>query len=136
MEMKGGCLCGAVRITLSSPVALAEFCHCTTCRRATGAPVMAWAGVARHGVEIEGKTLQRFESTPAVERTFCGRCGTSLTIWDRNHPDHVYVAIAALKEAESCAPEVHIWRSERLSWIETSDSLPRYARFKRDGVTE
>ena len=97
---------------------------------------MAWAGVERDAVFVEGGTLRRFESSPTVERTFCGRCGTSLTIWDRGHADQLFIAIAILEEAESCVPEVHIWRSERLSWVDTVDGLPRYERFKRDGITE
>ena len=134
--MRGSCLCGAVRIAVSAPVDLAEICHCRSCRRATGAPVMAWAGVRKDGVEIEGAALKRFASSPSVERTFCSLCGTSLTLWDRGSPEHLYVAIAILEDADRCPPEVHIWRSERLSWLETSDELPRYLRFKRDGVVE
>ena len=134
--MKGSCLCGAVQITISVPVELAEFCHCKTCRRASGAPVMAWAGVRRDGVDIQGEALRRFQSSPMIERTFCGLCGTSLTIREQDSSDHLWVAIATFEEAESCVPEFHIWRSERLSWVDTIDKLPRYLRFKRDRLVE
>lgn len=136
MTMKGGCLCGAVRIAISTPLDYAEYCHCETCRGATGAPVMAWACVPSDAVEIAGETLRRFDSSPSVARTFCGRCGTSLTFRDRDHAENLYVAVAALEDAESAAPAFHIWRSERLSWIDAMDGLPRYLRFKRDGLLE
>ncbi len=136
MTMRGSCLCGEVEVAISAPVDLAEFCHCKTCRRASGAPVMAWAGVERDAVAITGGTLRRFESSPAVERTFCGRCGTTLTIWDRDDAAQMFVAIAILEEAEACAPEVHIWRSQRLSWVDVTDELPRFLKFKRDGIVE
>ncbi len=136
MAMKGSCLCGAVQITISDPVELAELCHCGTCRRASGAPMMAWAGVSADGVRIEGDTVSRFSSSPTVERTFCGRCGTSLSIQDRDYPEQLYVAIAALEDAGSCAPEFHIWRSERLPWLDEAGDLPRYLKFKRDGLLE
>ena len=136
MTMKGGCLCGAVRITISTPLEYAEYCHCRSCRRATGAPVMAWACVRRDGVEVEGEALRQFDSNATVQRGFCDRCGTSLTFWDRDFAEHLYVAAAALEDAESCAPEFHIWRSDRLSWIDAIDTLPRYLRFKRDGLVE
>jgi hypothetical protein len=131
--MKGSCLCGAVRITISAPVELVELCHCKTCRRASGAPVMAWAGVPTTGVEVAGESLARFQSSASVERTFCGRCGTSLTIWDRDYANEIFVAVAVLEEADACAPEFHIWGSDRLPWLNTVDALPRYAGFKRDG---
>ena len=134
--MQGDCLCGAVRITISKPLDYAEYCHCRSCRRATGAPVMAWACVRRDAVKVEGDALRQFESTPGVQRTFCGECGTSLTFWARESAETLYVAVAALEDAESCAPDFHIWRSDRLSWIDAMDGLPRYLRFKRDGLLE
>lgn len=136
MAKKGSCLCGGICISLSAEFELVEFCHCRTCRRATGAPVMAWAGVPTASVSIEGDSIGRFESSPGVERTFCNRCGTSLTISADTFPDQVYVAIAALDDAASIAPEVHIWRSERLPWLETADELPRYLQFKNDDLQE
>ena len=134
--MKGSCLCGAVRLAISAPLDYAEYCHCGTCRRATGAPLMAWACVRNDAVEIEGDALKRFASSPAVERGFCGQCGTALTFWDRDHPETLYIAVACLEEVEACAPTFHIWRSDRLSWIDDRENLPRYLRFKRDGLVE
>ena len=44
----GGCLCGAVRYELAAEGAFdAGYCHCSMCRRSTGAPVLAWALVRR-----------------------------------------------------------------------------------------
>ena len=134
--MKGSCLCGAIRISLSAPVKFTEICHCGSCRRAAGAPLMVWACVPRAGVEIEGEALRCFDSSPEVERTFCGNCGSSLTLWDRSEVDDLYIAVGILEDAEDCAPDFHIWRSERLSWLETTDALPRYLRFKRDSLLE
>ena len=51
-------------------------------------------------------------------------------------PDRLFVAVAALDDAISIPPEFHIWRSERLTWLDTVDELPRYLRFKRDGLLE
>ncbi len=136
MERKGSCLCGDVSISISAEFQLVEYCHCQTCQRATGAPLMAWAGAATDSVRIEGDRLSSFESSPGVERTFCSRCGTSLTIWAAAFPDVMYVSIAALDNAASIEPEVHIWRSHRLPWLDTVDDLPRYLQFKSDGLQE
>lgn len=97
---------------------------------------MAWACVRKDAVEVEGESLRHFDSSETVERSFCGRCGTSLTFRDREYAEKIYVAVAALEDAESCAPAFHIWRSDRLSWIDGMDSLPRYLQFKRDGLVE
>jgi hypothetical protein len=59
-----------------------------------------------------------------------------LTLTDERYSGEVYVALASFEDAESPLPEIHIWRSQRLSWLETTDDLPRYAQFKNDGVLE
>ena len=41
-----------------------------------------------------------------------------------------------MDEPERLPPAFHIWRSERLSWMETADALPRYVEFMGDGVRE
>jgi hypothetical protein len=136
MARTGGCLCGDIGIEISDAPRLVEFCHCESCRRSVGAPVMAWAGVAPEAFDLVRGTLRRYASSPGVERTFCGRCGTSMTQFAAVFPELIYVSLAALHDADSISPEIHIWRSERLPWFETADDLPRYLRFKADGVTE
>jgi hypothetical protein len=128
----GRCLCGDVRFAAKGTPALTEFCHCGTCRRATGAPLAAFAGFPVGRFRVTQGEPARFASSPEVIRTFCGRCGTSLTIFSERFPDDIYVAVAAFDDPETLAPEVHIWTSERLSWLETADVLPRHASFRAD----
>ena len=40
---EGGCLCGALRYRLDAAPLDIGYCHCSMCRRSTGAPVLAWA---------------------------------------------------------------------------------------------
>jgi hypothetical protein len=39
--LEGGCLCGAIRYRVSGKPANTMICHCRTCRRAAGSPVVA-----------------------------------------------------------------------------------------------
>ena len=96
----GHCRCGAVRFRVAAAPTLTEFCHCESCRRSAGAPLMAWAGIRRDAFAItEGEPVGH-ESTPGVVRTFCGRCGTSLTLADQRFAEEVYVAIAAFDDPD------------------------------------
>ena len=136
LDATGGCMCGAVRYRVSGETVLVEFCHCEDCRRATGAPVMAWAAFRHRAFDwIKGEPT-KFNSSPSVTRTFSGCCGTSLTISDERYADDIYVAPATFDESHTLAPEIHIWRSERLPWLETADRLPRYVRFEYEGILE
>lgn len=134
-RITGHCICGAIRFCVTGDPVLTEFCHCQSCRRASGAPLMAWAAYDRAVFEvIEGEPVD-YASSPGLTRTFCGRCGTSLTLTDERIAE-IYVAIAAFDDPEAVTPDIHIWRSHRLSWVETADDLPRYLRFKFQGELE
>lgn len=131
-EITGGCMCGAVRYHVSGAPVLMEYCLCGSCRRAAGAPLMAWAAYETGDFDCtEGKPAE-YVSSPGVVRTFCGTCGSSLTLTDTRF-DEIYVAMATFDEPGAAAPEFHIWRSERLPWLETADDWPRYLRFKYQG---
>ena len=132
----GGCHCGDVKFTASAQAVLVELCHCRSCRHCAGAPLMAWVAFPRDAFAITAGAAAVYESSPGLQRSFCGRCGTSLTLTDTRFPEEIYVSVASLKDAEAMAPEFHIWRSHRLSWLETADSLPRYQQFRADGLRE
>ena len=136
MPITGGCFCAAVRYEATGQSILVEFCHCRSCRHAAGAPLMAWAAFRRGEFALTAGNSTSYESSPGVVRSFCGRCGTSLTLTDDRFPEEIYVSVASLDNVELLSPEFHIWRSQRISWLETSDVLPRYLRFRADGIEE
>ena len=132
----GSCRCGDVRLQVTGQPVLVEYCHCRSCRHSAGAPLMAWAGFKRENVSLICGEPTEYESSFGITRTFCSRCGSSLTLADGRFPDEIYVSLASFDDAEAPIPEVHIWRSERLSWLETTDDQPRYVQFKSDGILE
>ena len=42
MEIKGGCLCGAVRYTAEADPTSATVCHCRDCQNLPAAPLPRW----------------------------------------------------------------------------------------------
>ncbi len=129
-------MCGAIRVKISEAPHWVEYCHCNSCRKAVGAPVMAWAGVALKHFEVIQGSPGRYVSSPGVERTFCRRCGTSMTQFSEEFPQEIFVSLSALDDPTAMAPEMHIWRSDRLPWFDTTDDLPRYRQFKSDGILD
>jgi hypothetical protein len=61
MEIKGGCLCGAVRYTADADPTSATVCHCKDCQKFTGSAFAVLVRVPRESVTIEG-TLKTFSS--------------------------------------------------------------------------
>lgn len=124
---EGGCLCGAVRYTAAGTPYDIVHCHCQRCRRSVGAPFVTWASFPAVGFVFTEAEPASYWSTAQVCRTFCERCGTSLTNRSQSRPDEVVVNAASLDEPERIAPEQHIWTSERVRWIELADGLPQKA---------
>lgn len=74
---EGRCLCGAVRITANSMSGSVGACHCDTCRRWSGGPMMA-VGCGQD-VRIEGEQyVSVFDSSTWADRGFCSKCGSHL----------------------------------------------------------
>ena len=61
MEIKGGCLCGAVRYTAEADPTSATVCHCRDCQKFTGSAFATLVRVAKEARTIEG-TLKTFNS--------------------------------------------------------------------------
>lgn len=71
------CLCGSVKITLSTFNPKFSVCHCDTCRTWAGGPLFSLQ-CGSH-VEFEGSDLiKRYDSSPWASRGFCANCGTHL----------------------------------------------------------
>ncbi|HEX8953868.1 MAG TPA: GFA family protein, partial [Polyangia bacterium] len=71
--LKGSCLCGGIRYEIAGPLGTVVNCHCSMCRKATGAAYRTRAAVpARAFRWTQGEELlARFESSPGNIRTFC-----------------------------------------------------------------
>ena len=74
----GGCLCGAVRFTISGPLRGIVLCHCSQCLRIHG-HIAGHTRVTAEGVSFaEDRGLAWYRSSAAAERGFCSECGASL----------------------------------------------------------
>jgi hypothetical protein len=120
----GGCLCGAICYRISD-VFDAGYCHCKTCREATGGAVVVWAHVPSEAFESTRGAPSRYAASEEGTRCFCGQCGSSL-YFKASDRGYVSVNIATLDAPESVRPAVHICTESRLSYLQIDDSLPRF----------
>jgi hypothetical protein len=130
----GGCMCGAVRYEASGEPISVIYCHCESCRKHSGAPVVALAGYKRDDVRFSEGTRAIYESSPGVERGFCARCGTTLT-WEGDGEELgplVEIHIGTSDDPSRLPPQLHVHHAERIPWFETADSLPRYREWEDD----
>lgn len=130
IDAEGGCLCGAVRYRVSGAVEESGYCHCRTCQRQSGAPVVAWFAVAPSAFQYVKGAPGVFRASDRAGREFCGNCGAYLVFREDDAALTVSVNTATLDEPMLAPPEFHIYCESRIGWFETADALPRHARGK------
>lgn len=124
--MTGRCLCGSIRYQVPDDAAAGtSLCHCEDCRRASGAPAVAWTFFPAGTLEWTYGQPKSILWEGRV-RSFCSDCGTPLTFFDPELPDQFEVSTCSLDRPEEHKPRDHNWESDRLPWFLTADDLPRY----------
>ena len=124
----GGCLCGAVRFSAAGPPLWVAHCHCASCRKATAAALATYAGYQRERVTFTKGTPASYQSSPGVNRRFCGRCGTPLSYESARWPGELHLFLCTFDEPAALSPQAHVFVEERLAWLHLDDGLPRYAK--------
>jgi len=131
--LTGGCFCGSVRYEAGGAPFHLTNCHCSICRRTTGAPFVAWFSVPRSQFRFVQGTPTRFRSTPKGTRTFCPQCGSQLTFEHDEAVDEVDVTTCTLDDPERLPPDDHTRTSSKLKWVKLADGLPEYREARSDG---
>ena len=126
---KGQCHCGAVRYEMTADTIHQALCHCSDCRRHSGAPMVAWGLVAKDQLRVEGETTE-YASSENGRRHFCRSCGTALFYTNEQvFPDQIDVQIATLDDPGAIQPSAQIQTAERISWMERAHELPQFERY-------
>lgn len=125
--LRGSCLCGAVTFTVADSFLYAAYCHCSRCRRRSGAAFKAFGGIAIDELRVvagEAELLRTEESAEGYN-AFCGRCYSPLfsAVAGRRR---VHVNLGALSDAPSKKPDHHIFVGSKAAWYEITDELPRF----------
>ena len=124
--IQGGCFCGAIRYEADSIPFHETNCHCSICRRTSGAPFVTWFSVPKSSFKFTSGTPTYFRSTTKGSRTFCPDCGTSLTYELDDFPNEIDVTTCSLDNPDLLPPKDHTQISSKLSWLTLGDGLPAY----------
>jgi hypothetical protein len=125
----GGCLCGAVRYSVTGALRPVVMCHCTQCRRMTG-HVMAATAARRADFRLlaEGE-LKWYAASKEARRGFCGRCGSTL-FWEGVERDDISIAAGSLDDSRGLRIACHIFVADKGDYYEIEPGTPQ----SRDGT--
>jgi hypothetical protein len=125
----GSCLCGGVRFEVTLPFRRASHCHCSRCRKHSGAFGLTQGRVPREGFRLlQGDELVRvYRPAGGMAKAFCSVCGSSL--FGGTWPDgpEVSIRLGVLDDDPGIRPQYHSHTASAAPW-ETlpDDGLPRY----------
>ena len=127
--LRGKCLCGKVKYVVQDEFAYALNCHCSNCRRATGAAFKPFGGIERHKLRIVqgGDKLLHFGGGPAHD-AHCKECGSLLYSVVRDGA-FVHVTLGTLVDSPSIRPSAHIFVGSKAPWFTITDDLPQHEEF-------
>ena len=128
--LQGGCHCGAVRYRVEGEPVYHAICHCTDCRRATGAPLVSWALFPNAQFQVTQGEARAYASSEHARRHYCGDCGTSLFYTNEAvFPDMTDIQSATLDTPDAIPLGIHVQTAERIGWMANAHELPQFERY-------
>lgn len=126
---KGSCLCGQVQYEIDSELGEFIYCHCRSCRKASGSAHGANSPVPRSAFRlVHGANLIReFESSPGKFRAFCSNCGSPIYARKTNDPETVRVRLGSLDTPFVKTPKAHAFVGDKAAWAPITDDVPQFA---------
>ncbi|KAH7158048.1 Mss4-like protein [Dactylonectria estremocensis] len=126
-SITGGCLCGAVRYTITFPQdhsfqTEATTCQCWQCRKNTGSLLARFHGIPLSALEYSSQdTLKTFRASPGIARGFCGECGSFLFWRDESRP-RIALAVGTFDKEALSQWGTLLTNAKRHLWCE--DEIP------------
>ncbi|MGI8428100.1 MAG: GFA family protein [Solirubrobacteraceae bacterium] len=130
LPLTGGCVCGAVRFAVDRPLGPAGWCHCTRCRRRTGAHASPQARAQPGSFRLsQGQDVVREWEPPTggFVKAFCSVCGSHLYSRNPAEAEHVAVRLGAFDADPGVRPSYHQRVETAAVWQPLpDDDLPRF----------
>jgi len=118
--LTGGCLCGAIRYTVSVPIKELRACHCRHCQKASGSGGSVHAVVPRANFDVTQGTPKRYADTADSGRTlyryFCGDCGSPIYSQRATVPETIALRAGTLDSSDDMKITANIWTRSARPW--------------------
>ncbi len=124
--MHAECFCGNVIIEIDGTPDWVSYCHCRSCRKATGAPVAAYASFKNNVLSTKSGALKFYESSPGTKWGSCSICNSPVTYQSSKYPNDTHFHLITIDAHESLRPHSHVHFEEKVSWIDIADDYPTY----------
>lgn len=124
--MQASCLCGSVKFAFTTFNGAIAHCHCSMCRKFTGAAYATFGTVNAEDIRWESgqDKITVYPSSDKAERGFCSGCGSSIFLRLRK-PDAPYeIALGILDSEPEQLVSANIFCANRPQWAQGAEALP------------
>jgi len=130
LPISGGCLCGAVRYTVTAEPLITRLCWCRVCQYLAAGNATVNVCFPSNALSVSGE-LHDYksvaESGNAMHRRFCPVCGTQLFSEAASRPHLIFVRAGTLDDSTIAQPAATIWTSSAPAWACINEQLPSFA---------
>lgn len=126
----GSCQCGGIKFEIEKVTALTH-CHCSVCRKTTGASFATFAHVRSERFKLRsGEELINpgYEWMPGHARSFCRRCGSPAPKFVEA-TGMVSVPAGLLDGDPGVRPSMHVFVSSKVAWVDLDDDLAKFDKW-------
>lgn len=120
------CFCESTTIEISGSPEWVAYCHCEDCRRATGAPVTAYASYGNEFLSYLSGALSYYESSPGTRWGSCSDCHSPMTYQSKKYPAETHLHLITIDMYDELSPNFHVHVKESVHWLTIADDWPRY----------
>lgn len=127
LPITGGCLCKAVRYSVSSAPVGARQCWCRDCQYFAAGSSTVNVIFAATDVTLTGEVktfVSKADSGNTMTRGFCPTCGTSVTSASSARPDLLILRAGTLDHTAVAMPSMNIWTSSAPHWAHLDPAVP------------
>lgn len=126
--MNGSCLCGGVKFSFKKFDSEIANCHCSMCRKFSGAAYGTFGTVNSENINWESgfELIKVFNSSQKAHRGFCSNCGSSIyyRLSIPNAPFEIALGLLETEPAE--AVSANIFCAYRPNWPLNIDSIQNF----------
>jgi hypothetical protein len=132
----GSCLCGDVRYEVHGELGDFGYCHCRSCRKASGSAHGANAPVDRDRFRVVAgaESIREFSSSHGKFRAFCGRCGSPLYAYLASSPGVLRIRLGSLDTPFEKQAKAHTFVSDKAAWEVIEGAVPQFSEWAPKSV--
>ena len=130
----GRCECAKVRYEVNGELKEFCHCHCSICRRISGAAFATWGEVSRDKFKyLSGENhLKIYSYSDRADSIFCDNCGSTLLVDFKPAVDMLYITMGTVDGDVRCPPGFHQFVGSKASWYEICDDLLQHDAWPDD----